>query len=69
MYNVDFVNSGQAFMPTEQLKFHKEMKEERNITLTLDKAKEWYKKGGDLKQVALQAFSEKELTKVDLPKT
>ena len=37
------------------------MKEERNITLTLDKAKEWYKKGGDLKQIALQTFTEKEL--------
>ena len=61
MYNVDFINSGQAFMPTEQLKFHKEMKEERNITLTLDKAKEWYKKGGELKEIALQAFTEKEL--------
>ena len=69
MYNVDFVNSGQAFMPTEQLKFHKEMKEERNITLTLDKAKEWYKKGGELKEIALQAFTEEELTKIDLPKT
>ena len=43
------------------LELYKEMKEERNITLTLDKAKEWYNKGGDLKQVALQAFSEKEL--------
>ena len=38
-----------------------EMKEERNITLTLDKAKEWYKKGGELKEIALQAFTEKEL--------
>ena len=38
-----------------------EMKEERNITLTLDKAKEWYKKGGELKEIALQAFGEKEL--------
>ena len=37
------------------------MKEERNITLTLEKAKEWYKKGGELKEIALQAFSEKEL--------
>ncbi len=46
-----------------------EMKEERNITLTLDKAKEWYKKGGELKEIALQAFTEKELTKIDLPKT
>ena len=62
IYNVDFVNSGQAFMTTEQLKPYKEMKEERNITLTLDKAKEWYKKGGELREIALQAFSEKELT-------
>lgn len=53
----------------QTLKPYKEMKEERNITLTLDKAKEWYKKGGDLKQVALQIFTEEELTKVDLPKT
>ena len=37
------------------------MKEERNITLTLDKAKEWYKKGGELREIALQAFNEKEL--------
>ena len=45
------------------------MKEERNITLTLDKAKEWYKKGGELREIALQAFTEKELTKINLPKT
>lgn len=51
------------------LKPYKEMKEERNITLTLDKAKEWYNKGGELKEVALQAYSEEELSKVDLPKT
>lgn len=38
-----------------------EMKEERNITLTLDKAQEWYKKGGELREIALQAFTEKEL--------
>lgn len=45
------------------------MKEERNITLTLNKAKEWYNKDGELKEVALTAYSEKELIKVDLPKT
>lgn len=44
-----------------------EMKKERNITLTLDKAKEWYNKGGELKEVALQAFTEKELN--PLPKS
>ena len=44
-----------------QISLYKEMKEERNITLTLDKAKEWYKKGGELKEIALQAFTEKEL--------
>ena len=40
---------------------YKEMKGERNVTLTLDKAKEWYKKGGELREIALQAFTEKEL--------
>ena len=45
------------------------MKEKRNITLTLNKAKEWYKKGGELKEITLQAFTEEELTKVELPKT
>ena len=44
-----------------QISLYKEMKEERNITLTLDKAKEWYKKGGELKEIALQAFTEQEL--------
>ena len=56
-------------IPVKMLELYKEMKEERNITLTLDKAKEQYKKGGELKEIALQAFTEKELTKVDLPKT
>ena len=45
----------------QHLKLYKEMKEERNITLTLDKAQEWYKKGGELREIALQAFTETEL--------
>lgn len=53
--------------PLHELKPYKEMKEERNITLTLDKAKEWYKKGGELKEIALQTFTEKELN--PLPKS
>lgn len=69
MYVVKFEKSGYGYMPAKELKPHKEMKEERNITLTLDKAKEWYKKGGELKEIALQAFSENELIKVELPKT
>ena len=40
----------------------------RNVILTLDKAKEWYKKGGELREVALQAYKEEEL-KIELPKT
>ena len=32
------------------------MKRKKEITLTLDKAKEWYKKGGELKEIALQGF-------------
>ena len=61
MYVVDFEKSGHAKMPVEELKPYEEMKEERNITLTLEKAKEWYKKGGELKEIALQAFTEREL--------
>lgn len=54
---------------SEILTTYKEMKEERNIKLTLTKAKEWYSKGGELKEIALQAYSKEELNKVDLPKT
>lgn len=50
-----------------QISLYKEVKEERNITLTFEKAQEWYKKGGELKEIALQAFTEKELN--PLPKT
>lgn len=46
----------------------KEM-ETRSIKLTLEKAKEFYKKGGEFKDLALSAFTEEELTKVELPKT
>lgn len=46
---------------SEVLKPYKEMKEERFVILTLEKAKEWHNKGGELKEIALQAFTEKEL--------
>ena len=54
------LDNGLHYTP-ETLTTYKEMKEERNITLTLEKAKEWYKKGGELKEIALQAFTEIEL--------
>lgn len=39
---------------------------ERNITITLEKAKEWYNSNNRvLKEIALQAFSEEELTAFD----
>ena len=43
--------------------------ETRTIKLTLEKAKEFYKKGGEFKELALSAFTEEELTKGGLPKT
>ena len=43
--------------------------EERTVKLTLEKAKEFYKKGGEFRDLALSAFTEEELTKVELPKT
>lgn len=43
--------------------------EERTVKLTLEKAKEFYKKDGEFRDLALSAFTEEELTKVELPKT
>ena len=60
-YYVKYDNGNFACAFGQNLKLYKEMKEERNITLTLDKAQEWYKKGGELREIALQAFTEKEL--------
>ena len=48
-------------------KWQPKMKEERFVTLSFKKAKEWYKKGGELREIALQAFTEKELN--SLPKS
>ena len=62
------LDNGFHYIP-QILKLYRKMKKEINVTLTLDKAKEWYKKGGELKEIALQAYSEEELAKVDLPKT
>ena len=42
---------------------------EKPVMITFEKAKEWYNKGGELKEIALQAFTEEELTKKELPKT
>lgn len=41
--------------------------ETRNVKLTLEQAKEFYKKGGDLRTIALTAYTEEELT--DLPRS
>lgn len=43
--------------------------EERAIKLTLEKAKEFYNKGGEFKDLALSAFTVEELTHKALPKT
>ena len=43
--------------------------ETRTIKLTLEKAKEFYKKGGEFRDLALSAYTEEELTKVELSKT
>lgn len=48
---------------------NKSKMEERTIKISLEKAIEWYKQGGDLKEVALQAFSEEELKDKVFPKS
>ena len=60
LYSIDFPFL-RCTRRSYQLKLYEKMQEERNITLTLDKAKEWYKKGEELREIALQAFTEKEL--------
>ena len=42
--------------------------EERNIKLSLEKAREFYSKGGEFKDLALSAFTEDEIL-LKLPKT
>ena len=41
---------------------------ERAIMLSLEKAKEFYAKGSEFRDLALGAYTEEELTKVELPK-
>ena len=41
--------------------------EERNVKISLEKAREWYNQGGELKELALSAFTEKEIKEIVLP--
>ena len=41
--------------------------EERNIKISIDKARDWYNRGGEYKELALSAFSEKEIKANMLP--
>ena len=41
--------------------------EERNVKISLDKAREWYNRGGEFKELALSAFTEKEIKEIVLP--
>ena len=60
VYKVRYNSKRELLFPSLMLKLYTSMNT-RNITLTLDKAKEWYNKGGELREIALQAFSKKEL--------
>ena len=65
-YQIKTEKHGYLYIEPHKLSLYP-MKEERNVTLTLEKAKEWYKKGGELKEIALKAFTEKEL--IALPRS
>lgn len=41
--------------------------EERNVKISLDRARDWYNRGGELKELALSAFTEKEIKEIVLP--
>lgn len=66
MYRIENNYRANIYIQSKYLK-PTSMTTQRTVQITLEKAKEWYKKGGDLKEVALQAFDEKDL--IDLPKT
>ena len=84
-YDCYFYNSGRCDKPTsvigsciestrkdKESVIYKEIKnnmEERNIKLSLEKAREFYSKGGELKDLALSAFTEGEILASILPKT
>lgn len=44
------------------------METQRNIKINLAKAKEWYKKGGELREIALQAFTTEEIAGLHITK-
>lgn len=84
-YGCYFYNSGRCDKPTSVIGFcgelnrkdkesviYKEIKnnmEERNIKLSIEKAREFYSKGGEFKDLALSAFTEDEILISKLPKT
>ena len=43
--------------------------EERSIKISLERAREWYNRGGEYKELALSAFTEKEIKEIVLPNT
>lgn len=43
--------------------------EERNVKISLERARDWYYRGGEYKELALSAFTEKEITESALPNT
>ena len=43
--------------------------EERSIKISLDKARDWYNRGGEYKELALSTFTENEITTSALPNT
>ena len=66
-YNSDSAALMEAALYTcNELENKQNKMESRNITLTLEKAREWYKSGSsDLKEVALQAYKAEELEESD----
>ena len=83
-YGCYFYNSGRYNKPTsigsciestrtdKESVIYKEIKnnmEERNIKLNIEKAREFYSKGGEFKDLALSAFTEDEILISKLPKT
>lgn len=65
IFDIDFYTTeGYKIISAEEfINLHRNNMEQRTVKLDLNTAKEWYNKGGELREVALQAFTEEELKK------
>lgn len=67
IYTIQYANGIRAMCKEEDLAIIDD--KVRNLSVSLDTAKEWYEKNNELKEIALKLFTKEELTAHNLPAT